>query len=153
MNWNSARYLKFMKFGGFKVTFLRQIQAFLDFCGFDFRNFRFNEVYNSILFSSPLVLLSNLDLHGFWFPWFFICPHINSVNQGIPVHLFVFEIHKDMVNFLGSFDYFFMSSFRRFLLERCGLLLQKLLVFWLFVFASLFATKFFRYLLWSHMND
>ena len=34
------------------------VQAFLDFLGFDFRNFRFTAVYNSILFSSPLVLLS-----------------------------------------------------------------------------------------------
>ena len=60
------------------------IQAFLDFCSFNFRNFRFNAVYNSILFSSPLVLLSNLDLHGFCFPRFFMCLHINSVNQGMP---------------------------------------------------------------------
>ena len=38
------------------------IQAFLDFRGFDLRNFRFNTVYDSIIFSSPLyVLLSNLD--------------------------------------------------------------------------------------------
>ena len=28
------------------------IQAFLDFRSFDFRNFQFNAVYNSILFSS-----------------------------------------------------------------------------------------------------
>ena len=35
------------------------IQAFLDF-----RGFRFTAVYNSILISSPLVLLSNLDLCG-----------------------------------------------------------------------------------------
>ena len=33
-----------------------ELQAFLDFLGFNFRDFRFNEVYNSILFSSPLVL-------------------------------------------------------------------------------------------------
>ena len=30
------------------------VQAFLDFRDFDFRNFRFSAVYNSILFSSPL---------------------------------------------------------------------------------------------------
>ena len=35
------------------VSFIFQIQAFLDF-----RGFRFTAVYNSILFSSPLVLLS-----------------------------------------------------------------------------------------------
>ena len=52
---------------------------------FDFCNFWFNVVYNSILFSSPLVLLSNLDFLSFRFPLFFMCPHINSVNQGMPV--------------------------------------------------------------------
>ena len=31
------------------------IQAFLDFRSFDFRNFQFNAVYNSILFPSPLL--------------------------------------------------------------------------------------------------
>ena len=40
-------------------------------------------IYNSILFFSLLVLLSNLDLCGFYF---FGCPHINSVNPGMPVH-------------------------------------------------------------------
>ena len=59
------------------------IQAFLNFRGFDFLDFRFNAVYNSILFSSPLVLLSNLNLR-FCFR-FFLCPHINSVNRGMPV--------------------------------------------------------------------
>ena len=34
----------------------------------------FNAVYNSILFSSPLVLLSNLDLRGFFFPSFLCVP-------------------------------------------------------------------------------
>ena len=48
-----------------------KLAAFLDFCCFGFCNFQFNEVYNSILFSSPLVLLSNLDLRDFWF-WGFI---------------------------------------------------------------------------------
>ena len=65
--------------------FKYQVQAFLDFRGFDFRDFRFNAIYNGILFSSPLrplVLLSNLELRGFRFPRFFMCPHINSVNQG-----------------------------------------------------------------------
>ena len=33
--------------------------------------FRFNVVYNSILFSSPLVLLNNLDLHSFRIPLVF----------------------------------------------------------------------------------
>ena len=43
------------------------IQAFLDFYGFNFRNFQFTAVYNSFLFSFPLVLQSNLDLRGFCF--------------------------------------------------------------------------------------
>ena len=42
-------------------------------------------IYNAILFSSPLVLLSNLELCSFCFPWFFICPHIISINLDMPV--------------------------------------------------------------------
>jgi hypothetical protein len=57
------------------------VQAFLDFRAFDFRNFRFTTVYNSILFSYP----SYLDLRGFFFRNFFVSPHINSGNQGMPV--------------------------------------------------------------------
>ena len=54
-----------------KLGTLFKVQAFLDFCGF-----QFNAVYNSILFSSPLVLLSNLDLRDFCFPQFFnVSPH------------------------------------------------------------------------------
>ena len=62
-----------------------QAEVFLDFRGFDFWDFRFNVVDNSILFSSSLVLLINLDLRGFCFRIFFMCPHINSVNRGMPV--------------------------------------------------------------------
>ena len=51
-----------------------QLQAFLDFRGFNFRDFQFTTVYNSILFSSPLVLLSNLDFCGFCFRIFFCVP-------------------------------------------------------------------------------
>ena len=47
------------------------IQAFFHFCSFDFCNFLFSAVFNPILFSSLLVLLSNLDSHGFCFPRFF----------------------------------------------------------------------------------
>ena len=65
------------------------IPAFLDFRGFNLHNFWF---YNSILFSSPLVLISNLDLHGFLFLRFFLCPHINSVNQGMPVNKLLFQV-------------------------------------------------------------
>ena len=36
---------------------LYQVKAFLDFHSFNFSNFRFTAVYNSILFSSPLALL------------------------------------------------------------------------------------------------
>ena len=59
-----------------KLSLKITIQAFLDFRGFDFRNIQFNEVYNSILSSSPLVLLSNLDLCSFCFRgFFFVSPH------------------------------------------------------------------------------
>ena len=52
------------------------IQAFLDFCGFDFRNFRFTLFYNSIIFSSPLVPLRNLDCRGFCICGLFsVSPH------------------------------------------------------------------------------
>ena len=54
--------------------------------------FDFKAVYNSILFSSPyLVLLSNLNLCSFWSPR---CPHIKSVNQGMPVFGFRASSHK-----------------------------------------------------------
>ena len=43
-------------------------------------------VYDSILFSSPLLQRSNLDLRGFCFRVFFLCLHINSVNRGMPVY-------------------------------------------------------------------
>ena len=69
----------------FIITVLT-VQAFLKFRGFDFRDFWFNTIYNSILFISPLVLLSNLNLRGFCFPQFFImCLHIYSINRGMPV--------------------------------------------------------------------
>ena len=41
------------------------IQAFLNFCAFDFRNFGFNAAYNSILFSYNLVLQWIFDLRKF----------------------------------------------------------------------------------------
>ena len=54
----------------------KHLQAFLDFRGFEFRNFQFNSVYNSILLSSPLVLLSNLNSGGFCFLGFrFVSPY------------------------------------------------------------------------------
>ena len=57
-------------------TTIIPLQAFLNFRGFAFRDFRFNAVYNSILFFSPLVLLSNLDFRGFCFGVFFcVSPH------------------------------------------------------------------------------
>ena len=49
------------------------VQAFLDFRGFDVHDFQFNAVYNSILFSSPLVQLSHLDLRDFLLTRFFFC--------------------------------------------------------------------------------
>ena len=82
------------------------VQAFLNFLSFDFGDFQFNKVYNSILFSSLLVLLSNLDLRGFRFPQFFMGPHINSVNRGMPVFNYIgrqwFQKRVSLVNFIWS---------------------------------------------------
>ena len=50
-----------------------RVQAILDFRSFDFRNFWFNSVYNSLPFSSPLVLLSKPRFTQFLLPRFFIC--------------------------------------------------------------------------------
>ena len=63
-----------------------RVQAFLDFRRFDFRDFWFTAAYNYILVSSPLVLLSSLDLRGFCFSGFFWCPQINRVNRGMTVY-------------------------------------------------------------------
>ena len=64
------------------IEFISSMQAFLDFRVLDFCSFRFTAVYNSILFSFPLVLLSNLDLRGFCFRGFLF---ISSINRGMPV--------------------------------------------------------------------
>ena len=64
-----GKKIDFFSFYGYPLTALLAyllLQAFLDF-----RNFRFTAVYNSILFSSALVLLSNLDLRSFYFCEFF----------------------------------------------------------------------------------
>ena len=63
------------------------VQAFLDFRGFDFRKFWFTSVDDSNLFSSPLVLLSDLHLRGFCFSVIFLSPHINSLNRGMPAYV------------------------------------------------------------------
>ena len=74
------------------------IQTFLDFCSFDFRNFWFNAVYNFTIYSFRLVPLSTLKLGGFHFLWgFFMCPHINSVNQGMPV---IIKIMSEWLKYL-----------------------------------------------------
>ena len=49
-----------------------ELQAFLAFGGFDYFDFGFNVVYNFILFSSLLVLISNLDVRIFPFRGFFM---------------------------------------------------------------------------------
>ena len=65
--------------------FRAQLQAF--FHSLDFREFGFNAFYNSILFISPLVLLIVTSIYAvFALRVFFMCPHINSVNQRMPVH-------------------------------------------------------------------
>ena len=58
---------------------LSGIQAFLDF-----HDFRSNAVYNSILFSSPLALLSNLDLRSFRFKnhlWDVLQTELRLINE------------------------------------------------------------------------
>ena len=86
MLFNSVEWVDNFTFWIFKLpyscTYHLVLQAFLDFHSFDFRGFRFKVVYNSILFSSPLVLLSNLHSLS---KVFFMCPHINSVNRGMHV--------------------------------------------------------------------
>ena len=77
------------------------VQAFLDF-----RGFWFNTVYNSILFSFPLVILSNLDFRGFCFWVFFIlCPHINSVNRGMSVQKRNFQMLQVAITFWNDPTY------------------------------------------------
>ena len=43
--------------GMFFTKAINGIQAFVNFRGYDFRDFQFKVVYNSSIFSSPLVLL------------------------------------------------------------------------------------------------
>ena len=85
------------------------LQPFLDFL-----DFWFNVVYNSIIFSSALVLLSNLDLRSFFFCCFFLCPHINSVNRGMPVldsdHLFYDKNLKFLIIFSWAQDVYWPNS-------------------------------------------
>ena len=50
-----------------------EVQGFHDFCSFNFCKFQIKVVYNSILCSSPLVVLSNLDLRGFLLSAFILC--------------------------------------------------------------------------------
>ena len=68
------------------MRLLIKIQAFLDFRGFDLHDFPFTAIYNSILFSSPLVLLSNLALRSFCFRGFLFCVPTLIVDRGMPVH-------------------------------------------------------------------
>ena len=66
--------IKWQSLQSFQYFMWINVQAFLDFHGFDFCDFWFTAVYNSTLFSSPLVLLSNLNLRSFYFHWFFYVP-------------------------------------------------------------------------------
>ena len=54
-------------------TILIKVQGLHNFRSFNFSNFQINVVYNSNLFSSPLVVLSNLDLRGFLLSAFILC--------------------------------------------------------------------------------
>ena len=76
-----------------------RLQILIDFHGLDFRDIPFKAVYNSILFSSPLVRKATLIYTVFAFYSLFVCPHINSVNQKMPAvsnvlwlgHLLLFD--------------------------------------------------------------
>ena len=101
------------------------VQAFFDFCSFHFRDFRFNAIYDSILFSSPLVLLSNLNLHGFCFPrFFFMCPHINSVNPGMPVVCLQFVGHIVCPPYLVSIQFQFKGKGQIWIRVKCLLVFE-----------------------------
>ena len=99
------------------------IKAFLDFQDFDFRNFRFTTVYNSILFSFPLVLISNLHLHCFCFRGFFLCPHINSVYRGMPVIRFLRKC--DFLKDLDPFVFVMLKKENQLLLGPLLMLLNS----------------------------
>ena len=69
-------------------------------------------VYNSTLFSSPLVLLSNQDLRGFRLPRFFMCPHINSVNQGMPVYNLIKTQLVEILSVIAFLLFFHKISYK-----------------------------------------
>ena len=69
------------------------VQTFLDFHSFDFCNFQFTAVHNSILFSSPLVLLKVISIYAVFASAFFLCPHINNINQGMPVFIYSLNLY------------------------------------------------------------
>ena len=71
------------------------LQTFLDFCGLAFHNFWFTKVYNSILFSFPLVLPSNLDLHGCCFRGFLIC--VSTLTGSMEESLYISNLQNDTV--------------------------------------------------------
>ena len=56
-----------------REDFFLEVQVFLDFRGFNIRDLWFDEVNDSMLFSSLLV--SNLDLRDFASAFFLVSPH------------------------------------------------------------------------------
>ena len=63
------------------IHYLNLIKTYTDISRFPRFSFPGFLIYNSILFSSPLVLLSNLDLHGFSFRVFFLSPHYQCLSR------------------------------------------------------------------------
>ena len=99
---NSPKFLR-------KILIYMYVQAFLDFHGFDFCSFLFTAIYNSIVFSAPLVQLSNLDLHGFCSRSFLFCvptAHINWVNQKMSEKTCNVLFFSDTTIFLKKFKIF-----------------------------------------------
>ena len=75
-----------------------------------------------ILFSSPLVLLSNLNLNSIRFlQVFLMCPHINNIIQGMPVNVktiwkmaqivMAFSEKLNFMNYLAKYQVLFSKSF------------------------------------------
>ena len=72
------------------------------------RSFAFQIQIQAVWFSSHLVLPSKLDLHGV----FFMCPHINSVNRGMPV-LWNYQFFSVLLTNMIQFNLFATGRFQK----------------------------------------
>ena len=95
--WNNVIYYYVSFCGIWDKRTCRTLQAFLDSRGFNFHNFLFNEVYNSILFSSPVVLPRNLDWCGFCFRIVLCVPTLTALIEEF--------LYRTLINQLLSYHY------------------------------------------------